>query len=741
MHVNFRWRFVAALAIGVSVTSGVVPTTANAVTPATPTISPAAGTYSSAQTVTISDATSGAAIYYTLDGSTPTITSARYSTPLTISASATVTAVAILSGINNKNTDNSLTGWKAVCINPACSPGGSGTPSATAHTINNASPSLDGDSTKFSETSSKSYSNALWTFRNGSCDECSQNYSDFWVYLGPNSAHAQAFEFDSFNFDRTDNIEFMWGMQWNQQGGRWQIWKQAPGSGHGWVDTSLSTPLSYNAWHHIQVVDHRVIGDKNDCSGEPCMYFDSITIDGIKTVWNLVEPASALPNGWASEAGDQFQIDIASISSSQTLTMNIDESNFQANYPSSAVGTAAYVISASVTPPTSVTVTGPVTVNVGSTGQYRAAVIGSLDQAVTWEVNGASGGSSTYGTISQTGVYTPPLTVPAANTVAIAAVSDDNGVSGVLNATILYPPPKITSAVGSIAGLGQNVLVTVDGSNFMTGATILIGGVPVTTSSPGQNVLQTTVPTPSGEAVSVVVGVQNPMGPGVTLSNTVAIVLSPANATAVAAGRFLDQTSFGPMASTIAHVEQIGLQAALTEQFNEPITLFSEPPSPDAECPLSNFHCTQSEFLSIALFGSDQLRQRVAMALSELWVAPLVADDAMPFYLNTLANDAFTNYRTIMQDATIAPTMGFDLNMVNSAKAPAGQIVNENFAREMMQLFTLGLNLLNPDGTIQADANGNPVAAYSESQVQAFARAYTGWTYANSNGSVPGSFN
>jgi uncharacterized protein (DUF1800 family) len=224
-------------------------------------------------------------------------------------------------------------------------------------------------------------------------------------------------------------------------------------------------------------------------------------------------------------------------------------------------------------------------------------------------------------------------------------------------------------------------------------------------------------------------------------SPTENVLLMPKQTTATAAARFLDQSSFGPTAAGIAHVQQIGLAAAITEQFGEATTLFSEPPLNDAECPNSNWNCTQSEYLNVSAFGNDQLRQRIALALSELWVAPQHTDNAMPFYLNTLANDAFTNYRTIMNDGALSPAMGDYLNMVNSGKPPAGQIANENFGREMMQLFTLGPNLLNSDGTDQLDANGNPIPTYTEAQVQAFALAYTGWTYANSDGTTPSSFN
>jgi uncharacterized protein (DUF1800 family) len=94
-----------------------------------------------------------------------------------------------------------------------------------------------------------------------------------------------------------------------------------------------------------------------------------------------------------------------------------------------------------------------------------------------------------------------------------------------------------------------------------------------------------------------------------------------------------------------------------------------------------------------------------------------------------------------MQDMTLTPAMGSYLNMVNSAVAAPGQIANENFGREMMQLFSLGPNLLNADGTAQTDSSGNTISTYTQLQVEAFARAYTGWTYANPDGSTPSGFN
>jgi uncharacterized protein (DUF1800 family) len=118
----------------------------------------------------------------------------------------------------------------------------------------------------------------------------------------------------------------------------------------------------------------------------------------------------------------------------------------------------------------------------------------------------------------------------------------------------------------------------------------------------------------------------------------------------------------------------------------------------------------------------------------------MISGQAIPQFHNALANDAFGNFRTIMQDVALSPAMGGYLNMLDSAAPAAGQIANENFARENMQLFTLGVNQLNQDGSLQLNGSGNPIPAYSQNQVEAFALAYTGWTYANSTGGSPTKF-
>ncbi len=139
-------------------------------------------------------------------------------------------------------------------------------------------------------------------------------------------------------------------------------------------------------------------------------------------------------------------------------------------------------------------------------------------------------------------------------------------------------------------------------------------------------------------------------------------------------------------------------------------------------------------FLTNAVTDPDQLRQRVALALSEIFVVSITKliwnGDVIP-YEQMLMADAFTNYRQILGDVTLSSAVGYYLDMANNAKAnPAvGTAANENFAREVMQLFSMGDVLLNQDGSVQTNANG-PIPTYLQANVTELARVFTGWTYA-----------
>jgi uncharacterized protein (DUF1800 family) len=391
-----------------------------------------------------------------------------------------------------------------------------------------------------------------------------------------------------------------------------------------------------------------------------------------------------------------------------------------------------------------VTVNGGGQVRLGSTAQLSATVTNEANTSVTWQVNGVSGGSSALGTISASGLYTPPTAIPATNPVTITAVSVAMpSVTGNASEAVWNPLPAVTSAVISQNYGATSGLLTVTGTGFVTGAQLQVAGVSVTTTVVSPTTLQAATIPGGTVGTAVVVDVVNPNPGGATSPTANAQVQTSLQSVA----RLLDQATFGPTLTDIQTVEMEGLRAYLSAQFATPTTV--EPDitaTPPALCATNTIPCQQAEWWQVTLTGPDQLRQRVAMALSEMFVISTNSVNArsVTTYQNMLANDAFGNFYTTIKDVTLSPGMGAYLNMLNSAKPGVvngvPQIANENYARELMQLFTIGLYVLNPDGTPQLDSNGNQIPTYTEAQVQAFARAYTGWTYATATGGVPTSF-
>ncbi|MCU1347122.1 MAG: hypothetical protein JWO56_152 [Acidobacteria bacterium] len=199
---------------------------------------------------------------------------------------------------------------------------------------------------------------------------------------------------------------------------------------------------------------------------------------------------------------------------------------------------------------------------------------------------------------------------------------------------------------------------------------------------------------------------------------------------AIQYGRFLDQATFGRSALSLAHVSQVGIPAFLDEQL-------AAPESPLPAVAGSSRNMAIDAFFANQLNGNDQLRQRVVYALSEIVVISMnknVNGDMIVPWQQILSHNALGNYRTLLGQLTLDASMGMYLDMVNSAKPGISGGANENYAREVMQLFTIGLYQLNPDGSTKIDPVTNlPIPAYTQTDVQQMARALTGWTYNNAS--------
>ncbi len=213
--------------------------------------------------------------------------------------------------------------------------------------------------------------------------------------------------------------------------------------------------------------------------------------------------------------------------------------------------------------------------------------------------------------------------------------------------------------------------------------------------------------------------------------------------------RFLEQATFGPTPALDERVRRIGLRIWLAEQLELPYPSANNPypnldlksTDSDIGCPITktdpqyaicirDYYSTyllQNWFFKEAFYGDAQLRHRVAWALSEMWVVSGVdtqQDSWMIAYHQQLSKNAFGNYRNLMKDLTLNPAMGNYLDMIRSTKNNP----NENYAREILQLFSVGLFMLDQDGTLQLDGNGNPIPTYDQNTVNNFTKVFTGWT-------------
>ena len=221
------------------------------------------------------------------------------------------------------------------------------------------------------------------------------------------------------------------------------------------------------------------------------------------------------------------------------------------------------------------------------------------------------------------------------------------------------------------------------------------------------------------------------------------------------AARFLTQATFGPRTAEVSALIASGYDAWFAQQFamqaRPHLTYLEEAKARHIAGSTDGKGNYQDEDSYQAiwqqwLWGPDQLRARMSFALSEIMVisntAPDIYPEAMSSYMDTLNKYAFTTYRQLLEAVALQPAMGYYLNMMGSEKEdPANNIrPNENFAREVLQLFSVGLYQLNPDGTRKLDGTGKPLATYDEDTVKGFAQAFSGWNFAGNDTTKPDVF-
>ncbi len=236
-----------------------------------------------------------------------------------------------------------------------------------------------------------------------------------------------------------------------------------------------------------------------------------------------------------------------------------------------------------------------------------------------------------------------------------------------------------------------------------------------------------------------------PLAVGAALASPPA---SAADISAPSAARFLAQAAMGSSRADIERVQSLGFDAWLTEQMQMPRSMSHWDWLVSAGYTAANLNFNTSGFDASMwrqlISSADQLRQRVAMALLDMLVIS-VADMRVAWpnfaaaaYVDLLVDNAFGNYRTLLDKVSTSVAMGQYLTFTGNRKANpvTGTAPDENYARELMQLFTLGLNKLNADGTPQISL-GKPRETYTQDDVAGLARVFTGFVINGNDNTIP----
>ncbi len=231
--------------------------------------------------------------------------------------------------------------------------------------------------------------------------------------------------------------------------------------------------------------------------------------------------------------------------------------------------------------------------------------------------------------------------------------------------------------------------------------------------------------------------IPEPPAGGFVPSGPTAAPAAPSDAQAV---RFLAQSTFGATSAEIDRLKRLGYNDWIEQQFQIPRTahldfVLAAYPIPTPEGVTVTIDPLYQSFWKQAITAPDPLRQRVTYALSQIFVtsaadaALQTAPHTLASYLDTLSIHAFGNYRDLLEAVSKHPAMGQYLTSLAN-RGDGGRVPDENYAREVMQLFSIGLVQLNTDGTPKL-VNGEPVDTYSMDDIRGLARVFTGWGWGN----------
>src|SRR6185437_12372998 len=285
-------------------------------------------------------------------------------------------------------------------------------------------------------------------------------------------------------------------------------------------------------------------------------------------------------------------------------------------------------------------------------------------------------------------------------------------VSNAVPLQAVFPEIQVSPATLS----GGPISLAITGSGFGVGDVVSISGTPlITTVNSSTSITATGFLTPWTTGS---VTVQVASGDGLRPIAAQAIPIVPTAVSFDAAARFSTQAAFGPRPDVVMAIQKQGFDGWITQQFAQPALVFD----------LNG----KRQYIEATLTGNSLLRQRVALAFQS-FIVPQDQDfnPSVTEFETKLERDSFGNFRDLLTDIASDPNIGWFLNLANN-RAAVNTIAqpNQNFAREVMQLFSIGPFMLNDDGTVQTDSQGIPLPAYTQDTVIDLTRVLTGWTYA-----------
>ncbi len=312
---------------------------------------------------------------------------------------------------------------------------------------------------------------------------------------------------------------------------------------------------------------------------------------------------------------------------------------------------------------------------------------------------------------------TAVLTAPKSASVSIVVTNPNPGAS---SATTVIPAVfPVTTTLAPFKATGGWVTLTLTGTGYTPSSVVMLDGRPMTTTFNSATSLTGYGYLPPWHAsnVATVTVVPEAGSPSSTAINL--YLLQPGTSYDVAA-RFSTQAAFGPRPGLVEHIQQVGLRGFIKEQVQLPGVTYVPPTLP------------RYPYLQAVAAGNSLLRLRVAMAL-QTFVVNQGTFDEFPSYApweTKLEADCLGNYLQLMTDMVSDARLGQFLDLAgNNASTDGTSHPNQNFAREFMQLFSLGTAMMNDDGSFQTDPTGAPVPTYDQNTIIDLSRAFTGWNF------------